>query len=214
MKRRIRSFLKSTFVLVFATAVVADLSPYNLIYTQGRQEPGRSIGTVTTHGNLIVMTLNDGTLGHANLFDLARRTLRFTPENVGYRAENLPLQWDREFGAEITNPQVTLHNFAFPFSGKSWDSLSVGTTGSVSFGPPPSNPGGPGGGSGGRGGGVSIARFDQLQQAARTLINTVPAICIFFKPRMSGTRYVKELADRVVITWSLTEPFGNIQDFT
>src|SRR3989440_10138510 len=31
---------------------------------------------------------------------------------------------------------------------------------------------------------------------------------------MSGQRYVKELADRVVITWSLTEPFGNIQDFT
>src|SRR6185503_14237047 len=50
--------------------------------------------------------------------------------------------------------------------------------------------------------------------AARTLINTIPAISVFFKPRMSGTRYVKELADRVVITWSLTEPFGGIQDMT
>ncbi len=31
---------------------------------------------------------------------------------------------------------------------------------------------------------------------------------------MSGTRYVKELPDRVVITLDVTEPAGNIQDFT
>src|SRR5258708_30816576 len=53
-----------------------------------------------------------------------------------------------------------------------------------------------------------------FRSAARSLINTVPAICVFFKPRMSGARYVKELADRVTITWELTEPAGNIQDFT
>src|SRR5437660_8930603 len=34
------------------------------------------------------------------------------------------------------------------------------------------------------------------------------------KPRMSGHVYAKELADALVITWDLTEPFGNIQDFT
>jgi hypothetical protein len=34
------------------------------------------------------------------------------------------------------------------------------------------------------------------------------------KPRMSGTRHLKELDDRVVITWSLTEPTAGIQDFT
>ena len=83
--------------------------------------------------------------------------------------------------------------------------------GSISFGP---SPNAPGGGGGQRGGGVSIERFAQLQDAARTLINTTPAICVFFKPRMSGKRYVKELADRVVITWDITEPYGNIQDFT
>jgi hypothetical protein len=31
---------------------------------------------------------------------------------------------------------------------------------------------------------------------------------------MTGDRYVKELADRVVVTWDVTEPYGNIQDFT
>lgn len=67
---------------------------------------------------------------------------------------------------------------------------------------------------GGRGGGVSFGRFDQLRDAARTLVNTVPAICAFLKPRMTGTRHFEELADRAVITWSLSEPVGGIQDFT
>jgi hypothetical protein len=46
------------------------------------------------------------------------------------------------------------------------------------------------------------------------LINTGPAICVFLKTRMSGHRYFKELADRVIITWDVTEPYGGIQDFT
>src|SRR5207302_9154220 len=72
--------------------------------------------------------------------------------------------------------------------------VSVGTTGSIRSGAAQ---------GGGRGGGVSIGRLDQLQEAARALINTAPAICVFFKPRMSGARYVKELADRAVITWDI-----------
>ena len=182
---------------------------------QPRQEPGKPIGTVTTQGNLIVMTLDENALGKSNLFDLARKTLAFTPESGGFRVATGALEWDSDFGPELTASDVKLHNFAFPFSGKSWDSLSVGVTGSVRFGDPQPGQGpGGGGGFGGRGGGVSIARFDQLREAARNLVNTVPAICVFFKPRMSGKRYVKELADRVVITWDITEPYGNIQDFT
>jgi hypothetical protein len=180
-------------------------------FAQGRQEPGRSIGTVRTQGDLIVMTLKEDALGKANMFDLVRRTLRFTPDGAGYRAENVALKWDAELGAALTHPQVTLRNFAFPFSGKTWEAMSVGVTGSISFGAAPSGAGAQGGG---RGGGVSIDRFAQLQQAAPKLVNTVPALCVFFKPRMSGTRYIKELSDRVVITWSLTEPVGGIQDFT
>src|SRR2546430_2363684 len=207
MKRRTWSCLKSAWLVVFVLCVFGVLS--RATYSQSRQEPGRSIGTITTQGNLIVLTLNDGVFGKANMFDLARHTLRFTPEGAGYRAENLTLQWDSEFGNEMSEPQLTLHNFSFPYSGQSWDSFSVGVNGSISFGAAQSSPGG-----GGRGGGVSVDRFAQLQDAARTLINTGPAICVFFKPRMSGTRYLKELADRVVITWNVTEPFGGIQDFT
>jgi hypothetical protein len=49
---------------------------------------------------------------------------------------------------------------------------------------------------------------------AGKLIERAPAICVFLKPRMSGPRYVKELSDRAVITWDLTEPFGSLLDFT
>ena len=111
-----------------------------------------------------------------------------------------------------TVPKITLHQFGFPFSGQQWNSFLVGRTGSISFGKREKDP------DSERGdrdeGGVSIGRFEPLAEAAGTLIDSAPAICVFFKPRMSGPHYVKELADRVVITWDLTEPFGNIQDFT
>jgi hypothetical protein len=185
---------------------------------QFRREPGKSIGTITTQGKLIVMTLNEGVLGSADLFDLDHRTLRFTPDGAGYRVETLPLHWDAEFGPEMQGSEATLEHFAFPFSGKRWRSFSVGVTGSMTFGEPA---------GGGRrvsapsigdrrrgGGGLRVDRFAELQEAGPELINTIPAISVFFKPRMYGDRYLKELADRVVITWSLTEPVGGIQDMT
>ncbi|SRR5579871_1007831 len=180
---------------------------------QGRQGPGHSIGKVTTNGDLIVVTLDKDVLGKANMFDLTGRTLRFTPDGAGYRVENSALAWDPEFGAEMSSPQVHLSKFAFPFSGKQWDTFSVGVTGSIAFG----EMSGSGRGRGalfGRGGGVTIERFAQLQEAGRALLNGTPAICVFFKLRMSGTRYLKELDDRIVLTWNVTEPVGNIQDFT
>ncbi len=187
-----------------------------LVHAQGREEPGKSIGKVSVIGNLILIELNKGALGQQNLFDLARHTLRFMPEGTGYRVENLPMQWDADFGQQLSGSQVTLHNFQFPFSAKTWDSLSVGVTGSIRFGAEIGAPGVGAGREGGRGdpGGVSIGRFDELSEGAQNLVNTVPAICVFFKPRMSGNRYAKELEDHLVVTWDVTEPYGNIQDFT
>jgi hypothetical protein len=207
--------------LSFGTTAVLGISgiliPLHCALAQGRQEPGKSIGTITTRGNLIVMTLDEGVLGKPNLFDLAHHTLRFTPEGSRYRAENIAPQFDKEFGPEMSGGQVTLKNFAFPFSGKTWNAISVGMTGSMTFGEPAGGGragrgGGGGAGGGGRGGGISVDRFAELAQAGRAIVNTVPAISVFFKPRMSGTRYLKELEDRAVITWSLTEPTGGVQD--
>src|SRR5262249_23731296 len=60
----------------------------------------------------------------------------------------------------------------------------------------------------------AIGRFDRLADVGGTLGARAPAICVFLKPRMAGPRYMRELADRVVITWKLTEPFGNLLDFS
>jgi hypothetical protein len=179
---------------------------------EDRIEPGHSIGKVSINGDLVVIELDDGALGMANLFDLVNHTLHFTPDGGHYRVESAPLQWDSDFGPQLTTAEVTLHQFAFPFSGKRWDSFRVGRTGSISFGEPKRE--NREAASGPPEGGVSIGRFDPLAEAASGLIDSAPAICVFFKPRTSGPHYVKELPDRVVITWDLTEPFGNIQDFT
>jgi hypothetical protein len=175
-------------------------------------EPGHSIGKVSTQGDLIVMELEDGALGKNNLFDLVGRTLRFTPDGSRYRVENGALHWDSDFGPQLPGPQVTLHQFAFPFSGKPWNSFLVGATGSIRFGTSEKDVGPDPYGI--IDGGVSLGRFDQLAEAASTLIDSAPAICVFLKPRMSGPHYVKELPDREVITWDLTEPFGSLLDFS
>jgi hypothetical protein len=186
----------------------------SLSYSQddGTSEQGHPIGKVSMQGDLIVMELDNDALGHANLFDLVGRTLRFAPEGSRYRVESGALQWDSDFGAELSGADVTLHGFAFPFSGQRWDSFHVGTTGSIRFGKPEVNDRPAPAAS--KDGGVSIGRFEPLAEAASRLIDSAPAICVFFKPRMSGPHFVKELPDRVVVTWDLTEPFGNIQDFT
>jgi len=181
-------------------------------YSQQDDELGHSIGKVSTNGELIVMELNEGALGRANLFDLTGHTLRFMLEDSRYRVESLPLRWDADYGPELTGTEVTVRKFAFPFSGKSWKSLRVGTTGSILLGTLEKSAGGDPYGH--RDGGIVLDRFDQLADIGPTLVNRAPAICVFLKPRLSGPRYVKELSDRVVITWDLTEPFGGLLDFT
>ncbi len=203
-----------------ALSLLLAIVPLSNLAQAQRGEPGKSLGSVSVRGDLIVLTLDENALGKANLFDLAHHTLRFTPDGSQYRAENATWTWDADFGPEMNGSQVALKNFSFPFSGKTWNAFSVGMTGSMTFGEPAgAGRGGRGGrggagGGGGRGGGISVDRFAELAQAGRTIINTVPAISVFFKPRMSGTRYMKELDDRAVVTWSLTEPVGGVQDMT
>ena len=181
-------------------------------HPQQDDEPGHSIGKVSVQGELIVTELDESALGKANLFDLAGRTLRFTPGGSRYRVENLPLHWDSDFGPELPGAEAKLQRFAFPFSGKSWNSFLVGITGSIRFGALEKDIGPDAYGF--RDGGISLGRFAQLAEVASTLTDRAPAICVFLKPRMSGPHYVKELSDRVVITWDLTEPFGSLLDFT
>ena len=179
-----------------------------------RMTPGRSIGQVSTNGDLIVIELDRSVLGQPNLFDLVGRTLRFSPAGSRYRVTNQTLQWEADYGVELTGSNVTLQRFTFPFSGQRWSSFSVGTTGSIRFGPPPRA--GDVDAYGQLDGGIAsaIGRFDRLADVGGKLGARAPAISVFLKPRMAGPRYVRELADRVVITWELTEPFGGLLDFS
>lgn len=192
-------------------ALLANLSALAAQET-GEEEAGRSIGKVSVVGDLVLVELNEGALGTTNLFDLTGRTLRFTPEGFGYRAENRALRWDSDFGPELPGAEVTLRSFAFPFSGKRWSSFLVGTTGALRFDVTEKDVGlDP---YGHRDGGVTLDRFDQLTDVAGKLTDKAPAICVFLKSRMSGPHYVKQLTDRVVVTWDLTEPYGSLLDFS
>src|SRR5215469_13639860 len=82
---------------------------------QQENEPGRSIGKVSTKGDLIVMELDDGVLGKANLFDLTGRTLRFKHDGSRYRVEVGPLDWESDYGSELAGAEASLQKFAFPF---------------------------------------------------------------------------------------------------
>ena len=182
-----------------------------------QRPPGRSIGKVTTIGNLIHLELEPGAVIPARQFDLDHRTLRFTPDGAGYRVENVELKWDSEFG-EAAQPQVTLKNFTFPFSGQRWSNFNI-ATGSITFAAPPpvaagaapagNRVGGPSARSG-----FQMERYARMISVGRTFINMVPGIAAYVKTTLNGQRFMKELQDRVVVTWTLSEGSGGIQSFS
>jgi hypothetical protein len=147
-----------TRVFVWIAAGFALLSP---AYGKGRGETGKPVATIAVRGNLIVMTLDEDVLVKESLFELFHHTLRFTPEESQFRVENAAWQWNPEFGYEMSGSQATMKSLAFPFSGRTTNSFSVGVSGSITFGKPA-------GGRGGRGGGISVDRFAELAQAARS----------------------------------------------
>ena len=209
------SRLNATARLLGGLMLVSAMVTAHSAVAQDRNTPGKSIGTVTTQGNLIILTLNEDALGKPHLFDLAHRTIRFTPDGSRYRVETLPEAWDNDFGTELKDPHATLTKISFPFSGQKWNELSVGVTGSITFGEQAAPTGrGRGGAPPNRQGGLSVERYALLQRVGSTFINGTPAISVFFKPRMQGARYLKEFDDRAVVTWTLTEPYAGIQDWT
>jgi len=188
-----------------------------------QRQPGHPIGKVTTIGDLIHLELDSGAITPERLFDLDHRTLRFTPDGAGYRLENAALVWDAEFGPALATSAAPLTRFKFPFSGREWDTLNV-ATGSITFGAMQSGRGGARGGgppvgnrtgAGGSGrAGFQMERYAVLQTVGRTFINMIPGIAAFTRVGLNGQRFMKELDDRAVVTWTLTEGYGGIQAFS
>jgi len=136
VSRRRQRFWRFQIVVLCGLFFLPVYSTFSRAQEDERVEQGHPIGKISSQGNIIVMELNADALGKANLFDLAGRTLRFLPEGARYRVENEALTWDSDFGSEMKGADVTLRQFAFPFSGQRWNSFHVGKTGSIRFGEP------------------------------------------------------------------------------
>ena len=177
-------------------------------HSQGQTQAGT--GTVSVLDQGIILELGPDDFVPEHLFDLEGKTLRFTPDGIGYRTEVLPLLWDSDFGTVIDgfpSVPVTLNNFQFPFSGTNWSTLFVNNYGSISFGEDQDSF---------YGGGL----FDFRDYS---LINRVPIISALFH-RLGEDRFqfdqddgngifIKELSDRIVVTWTITEPYRDPIDF-
>ena len=168
---------------------------------------GQPSGTVTTQKYLILLELDADALNPANLFDLEGTTVRFTPDGEGYRVEALPLQWDADFGSLISGfspVEIELSGFQFPFSETTWSTLFVNFNGNIAFGGDQTGFFGP------------QHRFILFQNFGGSMQNTLPIISALFRRYSFGAsqRYIKQLSDRIVVTWSMSEPFGGNQDFT
>ena len=147
-------------------------------------------GVSVTSENQILVELELGDIVPANPFDLAGRTLVFTPDGRGgYSRAVEPLDWDSEDrGERPERPvEIELEHFQFDFSGRKWPSFFLSKTGLIAFGkefPSERTP----------------ARFGTMRMIADAMVET-PTISALYKPYLGGNIYVSNLPDRVVITF-------------
>ena len=139
------------------------------------------------------MELEPGDVVPANLFDLAGRTVVFTPNDQGEYSRTVgPLEWDPEDRGERywRAAEVELKHFQFQFSGRKWHSFFIPELGRghITFGREfPS--------------GRTPARFGTMRMIADAMVVT-PTISALYKPYLGGYIYVSDLPDRVAITFN------------
>ena len=146
-------------------------------------------GISVTSEDQILVELRSADVVPANPFDLAGRTLVFTPDNRGgYSRAVLPLDWDPEDRGERPDRpvEIELQHFEFDFSGRKWRSFFLSRTGLITFGEAfPQT--------------LTPARFGTMEMIADAMV-MAPTISALYKPYVGGHVYVSDLPDRVVIT--------------
>ena len=210
---RINSFFISILLFLFSVHSQGE------VQVDTQQGPSRSYdrnqalvgaGTVTSLDQGIILELGPDDFSPGNLFDLEGKTLRFKPDGIEYRTGVLPLEWDSDFGAVIDgfpSAEVTFNSFQFPFAGTFWSTLFVGSSGNITFGTDESGFYDPV-----RDGNLSFQVF------GGSMVGTIPIISPLFQrfdqdPDNANRRFVKELTDRVVITWTVSEPYRDVLSF-
>ena len=166
--------------------------------------PSDAAGQVsTTVDNRILVELAPQDTAAANLFDLNGRTLAFTPDgHGGYSRAVRSVAWEDNIGPAVADgAEIQLDSFMFDFAGRRWGSFFVSRHGLITFGER-----------------LSYSywdsenRFDTMQEIAGNFVTT-PTISPLYKPMLGGrsdrygaTRHVARSPDRVVVTWTTTEP--------
>ena len=157
----------------------------------------------TTPDNQILVELLPGDTVSANLFDLNGRTLVFTPDgDGGYSRSVRPVAWEEDIGQPVADGTlVDLRDFTVDFAGRRWDAFFVSRHGLITFGEP-----------------LTYSywaaehRFDTMREIAGKFVTT-PTVSPLYKPMLGGrsdrfgaTQHVARQRDRVVVTWTTTEP--------
>ena len=163
----------------------------------------RSGSVTTTPDNQILVELAPEDTTAANLFDLNGRTLIFTPDgHGGYSRSVRSVTWDDDIGPAVSDgAEIRFQSFLFDFAGRGWGSFFINRHGLITFGEPLTYRYWDAGN-----------RFDTMSEIAGKFVTT-PTISPLYKPMLGGrsdrygaTQHVKHGSDRVVVTWSTTEP--------
>lgn len=151
--------------------------------------------TVTEDGRLLV-ELAPGATPPGNPFDLADKTLTFTPNGSGAYSRSVgPVVWEEPIGDEVDHgAAVAFEGFRFEFGGRRWDSFYLSRRGRLTFGAPPADSN------------ADYQRYATMRELSAKLYDP-PTISPLYKPlTVSRGPYVSQRPDRVVVTWLAREP--------
>ncbi|MEX2530519.1 MAG: hypothetical protein WD960_07090 [Gemmatimonadota bacterium] len=157
----------------------------------------------------------------ASYFDLADASLRFSPDEGGYRLSVLPASFVDEIGtplgdtADVPSEPLsgTLRDqpmarsweveipFEFPFAGSRWTSLWVNSTGTLSFGRPDAET------NGERGGWAdgtvrAVAAAIDVRSAVGEELLIAPLWSIYGSLPHENAIHVRSSGDELVVTWN------------
>ena len=161
---------------------------------------------VTTPEGQIVVELGAEDIVPANLFDLDGSTLVFTPDGRGAYSRSVgAVAWEEDIGDPVGDrTEVEFLGSGFPFAGRRWESFFVSRYGLVTFGQPFAFSG------------TGPSCWGTMEEIAELFV-TVPTISGLYKPMLGGlfksdarrfvnTQHVARRPDRVVITWTTSDP--------